>query len=95
MRCKFCPNKKISQLGPNLYNCGNCKAYYDFRDDILIQYFHYFTYNEKIYSMHFRMYPIKFVICDEYRFPILTWDYFPNLTPHNIMDKMPTILTFL
>ena len=104
MKCHFCSN----ELPSNIY-CIECKNhphivrhYYvagDQWSEVVFDYFDDIAPNKK-YSFYFEFNPNHFVITVGKKLyvqqhPILTLDFFPDITPENIAEKFPTILTFL
>ena len=60
-------------------------------------YYLIFDYKEKCLAMYFYMEPVKFILYDLLLMPdglILKLDFWPNITPFNVQEKLPTLLTF-
>lgn len=107
--CPFCnqtlrPNKY--QPKPNIYYCDytvstssnppikcNASFFYTKDNPILTKYYFYY----KTFVLRFDP-PNKTFKIFEYSkssFPIIQLNYLPNITPQNVQEKLPTLLTFM
>ena len=71
---------------------------YNIYDDGLLKYTFFVPFKSKIWQFLYLVSPIYAlksfsIICDEKT--VFYLDYFPNITPDNAFDKLPTLLTFL
>jgi hypothetical protein len=93
--CKILTVKSLS-IGHHDCHCGRCNSvFYFFADKLTDVIFRY-----QDYDVHFVMKGALsnltdvFYLC-KYGNIILKLNFHPQITPHNIATKLPTILTFL
>lgn len=104
MNCVFCPTKEITPYwdGFGKHNrCERCCTYYQIVGAQIVQYHFNIQYQEEIYTASY--YPIKnaaykFFLSLAKTGPgayIIRFKDIPkDITPYNLADKLPTILTF-
>lgn len=82
--------------------CDICKTFFEFREDKMILYYYGVYYKDNMYAAVIlldknRIYPGRhaFNLIDQDATLIIGLDYIPdNITPHNLKEKIPTLLTF-
>lgn len=105
MKCLFCPEQDIRAYKEesaikNRLTCDTCKTVFEFKDDEIERYYYGVMYKETMYVVYVsfddNLIGMKrFNIIDQETRSVMELDYVPdNITPHNLADKLPTILTF-
>ena len=108
MNCLFCPDKQtvdealVGYGTSRTEKCLTCRTCYNLNsEDVMYRYFFFATYKDKSYQSIFRTDDNTFeILAAPYKggikvLQIIKLDYLPNITPHNVQDKLPTLLTFL
>lgn len=110
MKCPFCPKElRIAARYENhescACDCGDCNTYFyiELPERKITSYGIHFFYKDKKYSIYFRTREIdgpKFELSgttsDSSKgiITILTLDFHPAITPHNVLKKLPTLLVW-
>ena len=95
MNCLFCKNKINKDHNIDYFNCNECKAFIRCnRDQLIVEWRFDFSYKNVKYNCHWtRLYNITYIIKTENN-DIICELKDQSLTPQNIQNKFPTILTF-
>lgn len=96
MNCIFCEIPVVFSTyvtrQSNIGKCENCKTIYK----LLLnnRTLDHYQFECQSYWCAFYTNPICFKLFDKMFYTILQLDYLPNLTPQNIEQKLPMLLTF-
>ena len=95
MNCLFCP-QEIEKYKLPKYHCTLCNAVYVFDEHNQLEYYYFGgDYKEQTYAVVCRLKPTPiFYLIDKNSDDIQQLNYIPNVTPHNITKKIPTLLVF-
>ena len=103
MKCLFCPLTDLNQVDENglvfTYDCENCGISYFIVDNETVGWHFYKDYNDYRFFVTWLEYTNETSITKagkgETMSKVITLKGTPSLNPHNIVQKLPTILTFL
>lgn len=102
MNCLFCQDHtKVHSPEPiSEFKCTNCLVtFFVNNDDTIGHYIKDFEYNGKRYTAYWfiddrQEDKIRFTLWNSLQL-LIRWEFSPNITPFNIIQKLPTLLTFL
>lgn len=101
VKCSFCPNIDLNDLGYNAtyigshtYSCSACKSHFFYEVERLVGWVFSVTYKSKYYTIDWNERDSKTYLSTSLK-TICSFNNRPDLTPHNLVKKLPNILLFL